>query len=90
LAVLLLLSGVAFLLFAKGDDTIFGFTSNLGCGFEELPPCRLCSLLGLRLLHGIERVKFGGQIGADSEPWRTSFRRDGEHRSEAMASGIPT
>ena len=27
---------------------------------------------------------------ADSEPWRTSFRRDGEHRSEGMANGIPT
>jgi hypothetical protein len=26
----------------------------------------------------------------DSEPWRTSFRRDGEHRSEVMANGIPT
>jgi hypothetical protein len=29
-------------------------------------------------------------IAEDSEPWRTSFRRDGEHRSEVMANGIPT
>ena len=29
-------------------------------------------------------------VAADSEPWRTSFRRDGEHRSEGMANGIPT